>query len=105
MKLAAYLKAPDRSLNAAEIGQDNKCELGRWIEANRAAHSALPEFATLKKEHTRFHRAAGDVVRRADAGERVTEEVALGAKSEYASASGAVVSALMAISKKVQLVS
>lgn len=50
--------------------------------------------------HARFHKAAGDVVNKANAGQKVTEEIALGSKSEFAAASGDVVKALMAMKTK-----
>ena len=53
-----------------------------------------------KRGGGRFHRAAGEVIRKADDGRNETEEIALGSKSEYAAASGAVVSALMKMLSK-----
>ncbi len=60
------------------------------------------EFNTLKQEHTRFHKAAGEVVKRADSGKDVSEEVTLGAKSEFAQASAAVVTAIMQMKIKMK---
>jgi hypothetical protein len=100
MKLAVYLKKPDGSLKAGDMGQNNKCELGSWIAAEGAKHNGLPELAKLKSEHTRFHKAAADVVRRADSGKNVSEETVLGSKSEFMSASQAVVQAILAIKAK-----
>lgn len=94
-KLSKYLQKPDGSLHAADIGPDDKCELGKWIAAEGNKLSKLPEFRSLKQEHTRFHKAAADVVRRADAGENVKDDVVLGAHSEFGGASSAVVQALM----------
>jgi methyl-accepting chemotaxis protein len=100
MKLAVYLKKPDGSLKAGELGQDNKCELGSWITAEGPKHNGSPEFAKLKAEHTRFHKAAADVVRRADSGKNVSEETVLGAKSEFMSASQGVVQAILTMKAK-----
>jgi len=44
----------------------------------------------------------GDVVKKALAGKKVSDEIALGAHSEFGSASNAVVSALMAMKLKVK---
>ncbi|HXP78931.1 MAG TPA: hypothetical protein VN976_03430 [Verrucomicrobiae bacterium] len=55
----------------------------------------------MKSEHTRFHKAAADVVRRADSGQNVSEEVVLGGKSEFLSASAAVVRSIVALKSKV----
>ena len=100
-RLRSYIAAPDGSLSAPEIALDNKCELGMWITAQGAMHSTLPEFKSLRSQHARFHKAAAEIVRKADSGQRVTEEVALGAKSEFSSASADVVSAIMALKAEV----
>lgn len=100
-KLAKYLKNPDHSLKAAEIALDDHCELGKWIAGEGKQFSNLPEYATLKSDHTRFHKVAADIVQRANAGQKVEEEVAIGGKSAFVSASSAVVQAIIAIRSKV----
>jgi hypothetical protein len=84
-KLAEYISKPDRSLNAATVGADDECELGKW----------------LKKDHRRFHKAAGAIVKKANAGNRVSEKAAMGPRSEYAAASVAVHNGLTAMKFKV----
>jgi hypothetical protein len=101
MKLSHYIAKPDHSLNAATVSQDSNCELGRWLNGEGRKHAGTPEFAKLVADHAHFHAAAGDVIRKADSGQRVDDEVALGSKSEYASASNAVVSALMKLKMKI----
>jgi len=96
-KLASYLKTKDGSLKAGEIGVDNECPLGKWIYGEGSKFSSLPEFSTLRSEHARLHKAAAEGVCRADGGKSVIEEIAIGSKSEFASASQAVVSAIMKI--------
>ncbi len=100
MKLSNYLKNPDGSLKASEIEQDNKCQLGQWIYGDGAKFSALPEYSTLKAEHARFHKAAANVVRKADSGQDTSEDTALAGSSEFAKASAAVVTAIMKIRSK-----
>lgn len=100
MKLSSYLKSPDGSLKAEEIQVDNKCALGQWIYGEGLKWSSLPEYATLKAEHQKFHKAAAEVVRKAHSGASVSEDLALGGKSDFASASSAVVSAIMAMRRK-----
>lgn len=100
-KLAQYLSKPDGSLKSDDVQQDNRCDLGKWIYGEGAKFSNLPEYATLKTEHAKFHKCAADVVKRADSGKSVSEEVALGSKSEFATTSSAVVSAIMGIKRKV----
>ena len=94
-KLAAYLKHPDRSLDAATTSQDSACDLGKWLHGEGRRFAGAPEFARLVAEHARFHRAAGDIIRRADSGQQVSEDVALGGQSEFAQASGTVIGCLM----------
>lgn len=100
-RLRSYLTKPDRSLSSSEVGQDNKCDLGKSIAGEGTQYSSLPEFQTVRSEHARFHKAAADIIHKADSGHNVSEETALGAKSEFSSASSAVVSALMALKARV----
>jgi methyl-accepting chemotaxis protein len=94
-RLATYLKRPDHSLDPAATAQDSSCDLGKWLHADGRRFAGSPDYARLVAEHGRFHRAAGDVIRRADSGQQVGEDVALGGHSEFAQASSAVVAALM----------
>jgi hypothetical protein len=100
-KLADYLKNPDRSLKAAEVALDDHCDLGKWLAGEGKQFSKLPEYATVKSDHARFHKVASAVVQRADSGQNVSEEVTLGANSEFASTSAAVVRSIMALKSKV----
>jgi hypothetical protein len=100
MKLANYLRHPDGSLDPTVASADNKCPLGQWIMGEGVKHSKLPEYAKLRNEHTRFHKAVGEVIRKAASGQKITDEIALGARSEFASASNGVVSAVMAMKAK-----
>jgi len=100
-KLASYIVKPDHSLNSASVSADDHCDLGKWLHGEGRKFANLPEFSKLMTAHAHFHKAAGDVIKKADAGQSMTEEVALGARSEYATASSAVVSSLMAMKVKV----
>lgn len=101
MKLSAYVKKPDKSVNAAVLAQDNACALGKWIHGEGAKYASLPEFQELKKGHAQFHQAAAAIVKRADAGEKVSEEVSLGNQSEYNKFSTQVVQLIMKMKMKV----
>lgn len=98
-KLVEYLKKHDGSLKPAELTVDNKCPLGQWIHGEGMKYSKLPEFATLSAEHARFHKAVAEVVRHADEGKSINAETALGGKSEFSSASTAVVLAIVSMKK------
>lgn len=100
MKLAAYLRKPDGSLKSVDVQVDHKCTLGQWIYGEGAKFANLPEFAELKKEHARFHKAAAEIIDKADSGADTSEDTALGSKSEFGSASSKVVTAIMSMKKK-----
>ena len=103
MKLARYLAKPDHSLNAAAVGSPVQCELG---EADQRRREKALQPAGIRGHGYRphgLHKAAADVIRKADSGNRLAEEIALGAKSEFASASNAVVRSLMTLKSKVQI--
>lgn len=101
MKLATYLRGPDGSLKSTDIAVDDKCVLGQWIHGEGLRYASFPEYATLKAEHASFHLAAAEVVRKADSGEDVEEEIALGSSSAFGRSSSAVVNAIMTMRRKV----
>ena len=100
-KLRAYLDNPDRSIKADEVAVDNACVLGKWIAGEGRKYAALADFTTLVAEHARFHKAAAELVRRADRSEKVDEELALGSSGEFAQATSKVVAAIAAMKQKV----
>jgi hypothetical protein len=101
-KLREYLTKKDGSLSSAEVSADNKCALGQWIHGEGIRYSKLPEYSILKKEHARFHKAAAGIVLKADSGQSVSEEVTLGSRSAFTTASSAVVMAIIAMKKQAQ---
>lgn len=101
MKLSNYIRKPDKSIKAEEVTQDNKCDLGKWIYGEGKKYESFSEFGILKSEHAKFHKCAADVVKKADLGQSVSEDVQLGGNSDFSKASNAVVSALMAMRRKI----
>jgi len=99
--LKLYLSKPDHSLAAADVALDDRCKLGEWIAGDGRKYSALPEFATLRAQHTRFHQAAGSIVSRADRGEDISGELVPGSNSEFSQATAQVIRALIDMKKKV----
>ena len=89
------------SLNPVEVALDDACELGRWIYGEGAKYSSLPEYVKLKYEHARFHQVASDLVRKANAGDSIAEELAPCSNSEFSTASSAIIMALMSMKKRV----
>ena len=99
-KLKTYLSAPNKSLNPADVEKDNNCDLGKWLHGEGVKHSGKKVYKDLVAEHAKFHKAAAGIVRRADSGQKVLEETALGAKSEFSALSGKVVELIMACAKE-----
>jgi len=95
MKLSRYIQKPDKSLDSAKVEADNNCDLGKWIYGEGVKFSTDPKFKELVAEHAKFHKAAAGIIRRADSGVSVMEEVALGAKSDYAKQTENVIRILM----------
>ena len=102
MKLSVYLAKPDGSLKVADIEPDNRCALGQWIYAEGQKLAQFPEFTALRNEHTRFHTCAASIVKKADSGQNMTEETALGADSEFSRSSAAVIAAIMTMKRKTE---
>jgi hypothetical protein len=100
IKLRTYLSKPDGSLKPADFEPDNRCALGKWIHGEGAKHAALAEFQSLKDAHVGFHKAAANVVRQADSGKSVSEDLAIGSSSEFATKSSAMIRALLMMKMK-----
>jgi hypothetical protein len=83
MKLRIYIAKPDGTLDPEAIAVDNGCELGRWLHGEGMAFAGTGEYQALIVEHARLHKAAADIIARANRGERLTEEAALGPRSEF----------------------
>jgi len=99
-KLLGYLLKRDESLDPSELSRDDKCPLGQWILGAGQQYASHPEFAALRAQHTRFHKAVGDVVRGARLGLSIKPEILLDADSEFGGASVAVVTAIIGLKRK-----
>jgi hypothetical protein len=102
MKLSNYIRSPDDSLNPDMVCKDDQCALGKWIHGEGSLYSAEPEFGFLKGAHADFHKEAAEIIRRAKRGEKVTDEMALGAKSKFAENSNKVVTHIRNLRNKVK---
>jgi len=100
-KLKAYLQKPDKSLDAKRVGLDDQCKLGQWLHGEATKFSAIAEFRELKSQHANFHQAAADLIKRADAGEKVAEQAALGANSPFSKLSSQVVQSILKVQQKI----
>jgi len=99
-QLRDRLAKRDGSLNPHEVGADHKCELGEWIYGEAASYSSFPEYTKLKYEHARFHTVAMDLVKKANSGELIDEEIAPCSNSEFSTSSSALVMAIVAMKKR-----
>jgi hypothetical protein len=90
----------DGSLRPADVGRDDKCEMGVWIYSEGASYSALPEYTNLRYAHARFHSVAGELVAKANSGESIEADIEPCSNSAFSTASAAIVMALMALKKR-----
>lgn len=101
-KLLEYLLKRDASLDPSELSRDDRCPLGVWILGDAQLYASHPEYGMLKAQHTRFHKAVGEVVRGARLGLSIKPETVLGTGSEFGAASAAVVMAIVGLKRKVR---
>ena len=94
-RLKSYVACPDGELRPEEVERADQCELGRWLLSDGREFTEMPEFQSLVRDHAEFHKAAADVVRRANAGDAASDDLLLGAHSAYAEASRRIVVALV----------
>ena len=98
-KLREHLTKGKCSMSAEEVGLDHKCVTGKWIYGEGAMYADLPEYTQLKYAHARFHRAAADLIQRANSGESIGEDAVPCSNSEFSKASSAIIMALMKMKK------
>jgi Chemoreceptor zinc-binding domain len=50
------------SMDAATIGKDNCCELGKWLNGEgKSNHGSLASFKEVVVKHSDFHKSAGQI--------------------------------------------
>ncbi|MFO1291563.1 MAG: methyl-accepting chemotaxis protein [Rubrivivax sp.] len=87
-------------LDAADICRDDRCALGQWIHGpGGRCHGTRTLFTDLLARHAEFHRAAGEVARRINAGAYDDAQQLLDSGSEFARLSGEV-STLLATARR-----
>ncbi len=81
------------TLDPQVVCKDDQCDLGKWIhgEGGRAMGSK-PEFNEVKTTHACFHRTAGEVLRKALAGDKAGASILL--DGEFFQASSKVIQAI-----------
>lgn len=72
IRLEAHISGTStENLDADTICKDDQCVLGKWIHGEgRVKYNGLPLFVSLEKVHADFHRAAADVIRKANGGDK-----------------------------------
>jgi len=96
-KFSEYLANWDGALNLVDIGDNEKCQLGRWIQSRASTDDKYPEYERLKKAHARFHRAAAEIAQRASHGQTVGAELVFGSASQFTKTSSEVIQAIVAL--------
>jgi hypothetical protein len=66
---------------------NNRFALGQGLYGAGEKYSSTTEYQTLIGEHAKFHRAAGDMIDKANSGKELNAELILNFSSEYGSAS------------------
>ena len=78
-------------LDADKVCQDNQCPLGKWLHGpGGATWGGKPSFVALVDKHAEFHRTAGEVARRINAGDYEFAERLIGSGSQFATVSSEV---------------
>jgi methyl-accepting chemotaxis protein len=97
VKLRAAINRTEQ-LDAAVIGKDSQCELGKWLASDgKMRFGAKPEFQKLVTAHRHFHVCAAQVASACNAGKSKEAEALLnGAFSKH---SQETVSAIQACKK------
>lgn len=87
MKFRTAMKMKEK-LDAATIGKDNCCELGKWLYgAGKIEFGRLPSYKNCIEAHTVFHHEAGKVAMMINDGKFAEAEQLLAAGSGYSRAS------------------
>ena len=102
VKLLSAISGGEK-LDHAIVCKDNQCELGKWIYGEGAIHGSKVSYEPLRTKHAHFHKCAGDVVVKVNAGDKTGATAMLGAGSAFANASTDTVSAIVAMRKELGL--
>ena len=84
VKLRAAI-AEHAQLDAEAICRDDRCPLGQWLHgAGGQRWGTQPGFVALLESHAEFHKTAGGVARKINAGDYQSAERLIGSGSEFA---------------------
>ncbi|HRD47229.1 MAG TPA: CZB domain-containing protein [Caulobacter sp.] len=100
MKLRSAISRCE-AVDAASIGADNCCELGRWMHGEgRIALGRSPVFNECLSLHAAFHREAGRVANAINARRYEEAEAMLNSGTAYSEASSAVGAGLIRLKRE-----
>jgi methyl-accepting chemotaxis protein len=93
-----------QQLDAASIGKDNQCPLGKWLHGEaKAKYAGLKSYGPCVSAHAAFHVEAGKVAALINGAKYAEAEAALGGGTPYSSASSAVGVAILNLRKDASL--
>lgn len=96
--------ANKETMDAASIGSDHACELGRWLHGDgKARFGALATHANCVNRHAAFHAEAGRIAQAINAKRYADAESMMASGTAYGNASSAVGLAVMQLKKEAKL--
>jgi hypothetical protein len=85
-------------LESATICKDNLCDLGKWIYGEGTKYKVAAHYTDLVTKHASFHKCAGEVLKKVEAGDKPGAKAIL--SSQFAAASKDTVNAIMQVKKE-----
>ena len=96
--------AKHETLDAAAIGRDDCCELGKWLHGDaRRLFGSLESYSACVSRHAVFHSEAGRVAQAVNARKYDAAEAMMDGSSTYVTASTAVGVAIVRLKKEAGL--
>lgn len=103
IKLRSAIQKTEQ-LDAASISLDNKCPLGQWLHGEaKGRYARLASYGKCVAHHAEFHKCAGKVALKINAGRYQEAEAMLSSGTPYSEASNAVALAIMGLRKEANL--
>jgi methyl-accepting chemotaxis protein len=91
-------------LDAASISADNTCALGQWLHGEaKERYAGLTSYGICVAKHAEFHRCAGKVAAKINAGHYTEAEAMLGSNTPFGAATTAVGVAIVIMRREARL--
>lgn len=91
-----------RSVDGEKLGRDTECELGHWIHGDGSQYQSFTSYQTLVHEHATFHRIAGEVAHKIQAGEAEAAMLMMADSGAFTMASARTVDAIRQLQREVE---